>query len=110
MSTEPSSPTRAELARELLRYKMEEYSQNGFCASWMLDLEFELWNEADRSESLPKREYIHSTSRECRTLAEIAGGWWAWDSKNPCADNPVFIPMERWLEIIAEHNKNSQTE
>jgi len=44
-STEPS-PTRAELARELLRYKMEDYSQNGFCASWLVDLEWELWEAA----------------------------------------------------------------
>jgi hypothetical protein len=34
-------PTRAALAHELLRYKMEEYSEKGFCASWLGDLAFE---------------------------------------------------------------------
>ena len=33
-------PTRVALARELLLLKMEDYSQNGFCASWLGDLEF----------------------------------------------------------------------
>ncbi len=28
------------VARELLRYKMEEYSPDGFRASWLMDLEF----------------------------------------------------------------------
>ena len=107
MPASPPSPTRAELAQELLRYKMEEYSQNGFCASWLVDLEFELWNEVDRPETLPKREYILSASRECRILAEIAGGWWTWEEGKPAADNPVFIPMERWLKLLAEHNAKS---
>jgi hypothetical protein len=100
-------PSRVALARELLRYKMEEYSQDGFCASWLVDLEFELWTEADRPVSLPKRDYILSASRECRMLSEIAGGWWAWDSAVPGADNPVFMPMERWLQVLAERDKNS---
>jgi len=107
MPTSPPSPTRAELARELLRYKMEEYSQNGFCASWLVDLEFELWNEVERPDSLPGSEYILSASRECRALAEIAGGWWAWDGDKPAGDNPVFMSMERWQKLLAEHNAKS---
>lgn len=39
----PSEPTRADLARELLLYKMREYSQDGFCACWLRGLENELW-------------------------------------------------------------------
>lgn len=102
MPHSPPSPTRAELARELLRYKMMEYSQDGFCASWLYDLEVELWTEADRPESLPKREYILSTSRECRTLAEIAGGWWVYeDETRPGEPGPVFLPMDRWLQRLA---------
>lgn len=68
MSNIPPSPTREELARELLLYKMKEYSQDGFCASWMMDVEFDLWTEVDHPDSATKRESILSASRECRTL------------------------------------------
>lgn len=104
MPDAPPTPSRAELARELLRYKMEEYSQDGFCASWLVDLEFELWTEADRPESLPKRDCILSASRECRMLAEIAGGWWAWDKEVPAADNPVFMPLAEWKNVLAKRS------
>ena len=33
-------PSRTALTRELLRYRMEEYSQDGICVSWLMDLEF----------------------------------------------------------------------
>ncbi len=62
-------PTRAALARELLRYKMEDYSENGFCASWQVNLEFELWEAADRDSPSGRDMFTVNTSRECRLLA-----------------------------------------
>lgn len=100
-------PSRAALARELLRYKMEEYSQDGFCASWLVDLEFELWEAAERVSPSEREMFTVTTSRECRRVAELAGGWWAWDKDVAGAGNPVFMPMERWLQVLAERNKNS---
>lgn len=103
-ATEPS-PTRADLARELLRYKMEDYSQNGFCASWLVDLEWELWEAAESSIPNDPRTMTIEASRECRALAEIAGGWWVWEDETvPAQMGPVFIPMTRWLEKWA-HRK-----
>ena len=58
-------PSRAALARELLRYKMEDYSENGFCASWLVDLEFELWEAADRDSPPEDEMFMVNTSREC---------------------------------------------
>ena len=104
MPNNPPPPTRAELARELLLYKMKEYSQDGFCASWLVDLEWELWTGADQPDSAPQQNYTQSTSRECRILAEIAGGWWAWDDKAPPNKNPVFVPMKRWLQMLEARN------
>ncbi len=103
MNPDPTDglPTRAALARELLLYKMEDYSQNGFCASWLEDLEFELWEAADRDSPSEREMFTVNTSRECRLLAELCGGWWAWDAEMTGADNPVFMPMERWLNVLA---------
>lgn len=98
-------PTRAELARELLRYKMEDYSQNGFCASWLVDLEFELWDAVDRDSPSEREMFTVNTSRECRRLAELCGGWWAWDNAAAPGENPVFLPMGRWLQVLAEREK-----
>lgn len=105
MEEDPPSPTRADLARELLRYKMEDYLENGFCASWLVDLEFELSKAADEIEPDERRTRTVEFSRECRVLADIAGGLWAWDVELPGAENPVFITLDRWQKVLAEHDK-----
>lgn len=97
-------PSRAALARELLRYKMEEYSQDGFCASWLMELEFELWEAADSDAPSEREMFTVTTSRECRRLAELAGGWWAWDNEVPGAENPVFVPLADWMMVLAKRN------
>jgi len=97
-------PSRAALARDLLRCKMEQYSEDGFCASWLIDLEFELWTAAELSAPSEREMFTVTTSRECRRLAELAGGWWAWDKCAPAAENPVFLPMDRWLQAVADRS------
>lgn len=109
MSLPEPYPTRADLARELLRYKMEDYSQNGFCASWLVDLEWELWDAGESKIPGDPRTMTIEVSRECRVFAEIAGGWWVWqDETVPAEIGPVFIPMARWLEKWAEREKNDE--
>jgi hypothetical protein len=95
-------PSRAALARELLRYKMEDYSENGFFASWLIDLEFELWEAVEREAPSERVMDTFAISRECRRLAELAGGWWAWDKDVPGADNPVFMPLDKWQKLLAK--------
>lgn len=89
-------PTRAELARELLRYKMEEYSQDGFCASWLDGLEWDIWEASELPESEIKDNFLRQIAPECRELGEIADGWWTWIDDT--ADNPIFIPLDQWRE------------
>jgi hypothetical protein len=78
----PPDPTRADLARELLLYKMREYSQDGFCASWLSCLEVELWQLATNATSSPlsgqadTHGFPSSFYREIHQLALIADGWW----------------------------------
>jgi hypothetical protein len=101
MSEIQPTTTREELARELLRYKMMEYSGDFFCATWLVDLEFDLWTEAIRENPTPQQEYTVSLSRELRVLAEIAGGWWVYEDETcPGERGPIFIPMKRWLRVL----------
>jgi hypothetical protein len=87
---------------------MEGYSQYGFCASWLKNLEFELWKVSERVSPSEREMETVTTSRECRRMAELAGGWWAWEKEVPAgAENPVFMPMERWLQVLEERNKSS---
>lgn len=110
MPSESPAPSRAELARELLRYKMMEYSEDMFCATWLGNLESLLWTEAERVNPEPSQEYTVAFSRECRVLGEIAGGWWVYEDKTcPRDRGPVFISMERWLEILSERPPNPPT-
>ncbi len=98
--TTPAHPTRQELARELLLYKMSEYSQDGFCVSWLHGLEWELWEAADQPDVTEKSLFTLNTSRECRQLAEVAQGWWVFDDNTqPDADGPVFVSLSRWQQI-----------
>ncbi len=102
MPTEPPSPSRAELARELLRYKMEDYSEGTRCASWLVDLEFDLWNAAEIKNPSDRQKFEVSLSKKLRILAEIAGGWWVFEDETvPSKERPVFVSMERWLQILA---------
>lgn len=104
MVNTPASPTREELARELLRYKMLEYSEDFFCATWLVDLEFELWEAAENRDSPQLGEHVVLLSKELRTLGEIAGGWWVYeDTTCPSESGPVFISLERWHEVLLGH-------
>ena len=94
--------SRATLARELLLYKMKEYSQDGFCATWLVDLEFELWEAADVATPAKGESYAMAVSKECRPLAEIAGGWWVWPGDlAPKEEAPVFVSLPEWHQILA---------
>lgn len=73
----------AELAKELLLYKMEDESEKRWCARWYVDLEHILWAEGS-----------------CwKNLAGVAGGMWTWGLGR---DNRWFMPMDEWLEVHAD--------
>ena len=94
----PDHPTRQELARDLLLYKMKEYSEDGYCAGWLDGLEWELWEAAEQPR--PTGPFI--TSRECRQLAEIARGWWVYgEGLKDDAEEPTFVSLDRWQQIRA---------
>lgn len=90
-------PSRAELARELLRYKMEEYSEDFFCASWLVDLETVLWKLAVSPPEEHKSPKERAFFQHLHHLALIADGWWVWQTAAPPEPSgPVFISLPEW--------------
>ena len=101
MPTDPPPPTYAELAREVLLHRMKDYSEDYYCAGWLSDLEFLLWEKPAEDDESPSAQARSAMNAELRTLAGIAGGWWVYeDETQPAERGPVFIPMERWQEIL----------
>lgn len=93
----PARPTRAELARELLLYKMREYSQDGFCASWLHGLETELWQLAASPPANEVAGFPPAFFRQIHQLALLADGWWVWETASiPESSGPVFISLSAW--------------
>jgi hypothetical protein len=101
MSDHPPSPTRADLAREVLLHRMRAYSEDFHCAGWLGGLEFLLWHPPVETDAPWTRER-KALSDECRILGEIAGGWWVDEDETcPAERGPVFITMDRWRQILA---------
>lgn len=90
-------PTHAELARKLLLYKMREYSQDGFCASWLHGLEEELWALSGSPPPIPTSGFPPEFFHSLRQLASIADGWWVWETApSPEKSGAVFVSLQEW--------------
>ena len=95
------NPTREELARELLLYRMQEYSE-AMCASWLSDAEFEVWELGEPGASNPRGpDWLRRNGLDCRKLGALASGWWVWDAGRQRDQNPHFITLTEWAERYA---------
>jgi hypothetical protein len=99
------NPTMAELARELLLYKMQEYSE-ALCASWLSNAEFDIWELGEPGASDPGGpDWQRQNALACRKLGALAGGWWVYDRARHqdgeagwTGENPHFIALTEWTE------------
>jgi len=74
-----------------LAQRMSDISEHAWYASWLIGLEFILW---DAMHGGP-REYIDEKDlRELEELSALVGGWHDYDR---------FIPLDEWLSIAREH-------
>ena len=96
------NPTLAELARELLLYRMQEYSE-AMCASWLSDAEFDVWELGEAGPGKPPgAAWLRRNGLDCRKLGELSGGWWVYDSDGQNeGDGLRFIPLVEWVERYA---------
>lgn len=94
-------PTYEELARDTLLRMMQDFSEDCWCAGWLMDLEFTLWvgMKAGKMESgwdfVKERDLIRM-----KYLHELAGGWWIWAEGEK---SERFVNTEEWLKILSEN-------
>ena len=97
------------MARYLLSLMAGDYSETYFFTSWETELEYHLWDavhgkcvEAALGTAMLKED----EQKLILEMATVAGGWWVYeDETQPDQSGPVFIPMERWLQVLAEQAK-----
>jgi hypothetical protein len=93
-------PSHEELARDALVGLMSGISEDCWCAHWMHDLEFTLWEAM-----MTGKNNLGFGMRDCdlarlKSLHELAGGWWIWPEDE---DRQRFVSTEEWLNILAKH-------
>lgn len=82
---------------KLLRDTMSAISEDGYCAGWMMGLEYSLWAILVGDHS-PDYGQVPVTPEEVamlKGLSEAAGGWLVWDDASE-TDDAVLIPMAEW--------------
>lgn len=67
------------MARHDLLMRMREASEDRYCASWYVDLEYLLWDEP-----------------EWQAMGRLLGGWWTWPER--------WVPLDEWEAMYAEHS------
>lgn len=80
--------------------RMSEISEDCFCASWILDNEFNIWDAIVNGDTSPTDQWMSPRLlRRCQLLSLEIGGWIYW------ADGPQFAPMAQWLAMVDARRK-----
>lgn len=80
--------------------RMSEISEECFCAGWIGDNEYDIWNALQHSDPSPGcRRMSPRLLRRCQQLSTEIGGWIYW------ADGPQFAPMAQWLMMVDARRK-----
>ncbi len=76
--------------------RMRQISEEGFCAGWIFDNEYNIWNAITLSQPAPGYGVINPRLlRRCKKLSDEIGGWIYWTQ-----DGPKFAPMAQWLAMV----------
>ena len=80
---------------------MSAISEECWCAGWMHNLEYMLWDAVTgRRKNLCSPEEIE----QLKYLSEKCGGWIIWDEQ---AKDETFIPMQDWLQLYEAKHLNA---
>jgi hypothetical protein len=78
-----------------LALRMSDISEDLWCAGWLMDLEFRLWEAIQGGTSDP---FAEEDLRELAELSALVGGW---------HNGERFIPIDEWHSILSEHRRTS---
>jgi hypothetical protein len=95
----PTEPYQQTL-RATLAHTMAEISEDGFCAQWMMGLEFDLWDiiTGRRPVRYGQTDVTLTQVGLLLALSEATGGWIHWDDQ---LDREAFIPIDEWRKLVA---------
>jgi hypothetical protein len=77
---------------------MGDLSQDYWCASWLTDLEFDLWSATQAARS----PFTRSDLAQVKYLSAKCGGWIAWHDAAPWRR---YVPLSVWEPMFAEFMK-----
>jgi len=85
----------------LLINVMSAISEERWCAGWMQNLEYVLWDAViGRREDICSPEEI----KQLKYLSEKCGGWIVWDEQ---AKGERFVPMQDWVRLYEAQRRKS---
>jgi hypothetical protein len=83
---------------EALRERMSEISEKHWCAGWMQDLEFSLWDILQHGGlEFGNGKVALEDLAELQKLSDWCGGWCRWTDED---DDAVFVPLAEWKDLV----------
>ena len=96
---EPLTPEQHALAEY-----MSELSEEAYCAHWMADLEYNLWEAVTGLRRAYGRTTIsHVKKRKLRALCDDCAGWIVYET----GVGETWIPLETWEQRFKEWQGNT---
>src|SRR5262245_28342982 len=94
-------PSEARTCAAILARVMGDLSQDYWCASWLVDLEYLLW-AAMFGDTSP---FTTADIAELRYLSKKCGGWIVWNDEAPWRR---FVPLAEWEPMFAAWRDREQ--
>ena len=97
--------------QEALRDYMSELSEDYYCAGWLVDLEYVLWDVLEGNKNaFAGGELKDEEIQKLRDLSAKCEGWIYWDddheTHNPLEFGESFIPLGLWKIKFAVWKEN----
>jgi hypothetical protein len=82
-----------------LAERMSDISEDAYCAGWMIDLEYDLWQIVVAGHgSYGAVSLDDAEVGELRDLSAACGGWIIFERDK----GEVFVPLAKWQELFAQ--------
>lgn len=79
---------------------MSQISEDCFCAGWLGDCEYDIWQALQHGDPWPTNRLVSPRLlRLCQKLSTEINGWIYW------TDGPQFAPMAQWLTMVDARRK-----